>query len=665
MTSQFGLYYRLRVSFRKNLRLAAGGCPCRRATWLPILFALVFSAKFSSAENLLLISVDTLRADRLSCYGYRGNRTSNIDRWASEGIRFENVYSEVPLTLPSHCTLLTGTLPFYHGVRDNVGFVLPESQITLAEILRNRGYATGAFIGAYVLASRFGTRQGFDTFDETFRSPEDNVFSPSALRRSAAEVTEKFLLWLQGHHSSNFFAWVHFYDPHAPYAGSYDQQVTQVDQSIGEIDRALRRWNLRDSTHVFFVADHGESLGEHGESAHGFFIYDSTLRIPWIILPAGSFTQRHRVVAGRFSLVDAMPTALQLLNIPLPAHLQGASAVGAVLGKPSGHRPLYAESYLAHLQFGWSPLGSLRLDHYKLIEAPRPELYDLASDAGEKSNLYSSRRVLADRLRARLRELVDKYQPKDPDAAKVRIDPETAQKLAALGYVALSSAAPVKAKSSSGIDPKDRIAIFEQYNQVLAELQQGSSREILDRIAQLRKQDPTFRSLSYLEALAWERAGDLTRAVGSYQRVLEQNPDNNLARANLANLHLRIGRRDLAKRELQQILARDPADYRSRNNLGLIYRSEGDLNASLNELRKVIETNAQYATGWLNLGSALAQMKQLAEAERAFRRAIEIDYENVMAHRYLARALHDQDRQDEARAEMQLAAELEARLRKK
>jgi arylsulfatase A-like enzyme/Tfp pilus assembly protein PilF len=625
---------------------------------LRLWFCVFLLSSFACAENLLLITVDTLRADHLSCYGYRANRTTNIDRWAAEGVLFERAYAEVPLTLPSHCTLLTGTLPFYHGVRDNVGYALPESQTTLAEVLRARGYATGAFIGAYVLASRFGTGQGFETFDQDFAPAGDDVISGSALRRSASDVTDRFLRWLQGQRDRRFFAWVHFYDPHAPYPEGYDRQISQVDQSIGAIDASLKRWNLLDTTHIFLVADHGESLGEHGESAHGFFVYDSTLRVPWIVRPAKNVSKKENVVKEAFSLLDVLPTALQLLQVPVPRETQGSSALGAMLGKASRQSVIYAESYLPQLQFGWSLLRSLRLDRYKFIEAPRPEFYDTISDPGETNNLFAIRRSLALRYHEQLQELLRKYQTKNLSSAKKDIDRETAQRLAALGYVAAST--PVlKENRLPGPDPKDKIAIFEQYNDLLAVFHRGTAREITERIDQIKHHEPQFRALSFLEALAAERFGHLDEAVENYRQVLAENPENTLARANLANLYLRLGRVDAAEREFLEVLLRDPGDYRSRNNLALIYRKKGNLMASLAELRKVVEHGPQYATGWLNLGSGLAQTEQWAEAEKAFRRASQLDRNSVAAHRYLARVLHQLGREKEAQAEMRIAAELE------
>jgi arylsulfatase A-like enzyme/Flp pilus assembly protein TadD len=610
-------------------------------------------------ENILLISVDTLRADRLSCYGYRTNRTPAIDRWAAEGVRFERAYTEYPLTLPAHSTLLTGAYPLYHGVRENVGFSLAADQVTLAEILKRNGFATAGFIGSYVLASQFGIGQGFETYDEDFGVPFEKVNAATALRRPAEKVTDNLLAWLDKHRTSKFFAFVHFYDPHAPYPNGYDREVSRVDRSIGRIDAFLRDSNILEKTHIFFVSDHGESLGEHGESGHGFFLYDSTLRVPLIVRPATSAALPPRVVKQSASLADIMPTVLQIAGLQAPAHLQGRGLLRMMLGKDTTEAGQYAETYIPQLQFGWSPLRSYRLGHYVLIDAPRPELYNIEADPGQTLNVISQNLALARQYRVRMEEFTARYQARQ--GTRVLGGPvlEAREKLAALGYVQLS-APKIRGDFGKGVDPKDRIKAFESYHDILNEIgSRNIQARMLDRLEALRKIAPEVRSLGFLEAQAFEALGRIPEAQRKYLQGLEIEPGNNIARAGYANLLLRMGRMNEAEREFQRVVANDPQDYRSRNNLAGIYAAQGKTDAALAELRLTLTARPSYAAGWQNLGQLYAQLQNWKEAETAVRKAVSLDRNNATAHFLLAQVLNSVGRKSEAADHLATALKLD------
>ncbi len=614
------------------------------------------------SDNILLISVDTLRADHLSCYGYRLNNTPGMDRWAAEGIRFENAYTEYPLTLPAHSTLLTGTYPSYHGIRENVGFSLGKDQITLAEVLRDNGFITGGFIGSYVLASQFGMAQGFSTYDEEFGLPFEKALAATALRRSSEQVTDSFLAWLVRHRESRFFAFVHFYDPHAPCPDGYDSEVSRVDRSIGKIDASLRKWNLIDKTHIFIVSDHGESLGEHGESGHGFFLYDSTLHVPLIVRPAKSAALSHRSVGQAVSLVDVMPTILRLAGVKGPACLQGASLVQLMLGKEAGAAGIYAETYVPQLQFGWSPLRSYRLGRYVFIDAPRAELYDIIADPGETSNILGRSQALAGRYRAQMEEFAARHQARGAARTTARPVLEASEKLAALGYVRLGTRTS-RGDFGKGMDPKDRIGVFESYHAILNEI---AGRNITDRIFEgietIRKQAPELRELVFLEAQANEGLGRLPEAYAKYRQGLEKEPENNVARAGMANLLIRMGRIDEAEREFQLVLAGDPNDYRSRNNLAGIYGMKGKTEAAFAELKKALAARPEYAAGWHNLGQLYTRVRAWAEAEAALRKAVSLDPADARGHFLLSQVLKTVGKAAEADRQMRLALELDPSL---
>lgn len=633
--------------------------PIWTAIWGTALGAFSFSPV--QAENLLLITVDTLRADRLSCYGYSDNQTPAIDRWASEGALFERAYAEVPLTLPSHASILTGATPLFHGVRDNAGFNLPAERITLAETVRAAGYETAAFVSAYVVASRFGLGQGFDRYDEDFPPPDDGLMSTDSLRRDGSETTARLLEWLRGRDRDRpFLAWLHLYDPHTPHRGGYDREVSRVDAAVGTIDAELRRSRLLDDTHVILVADHGEGLGEHGEATHGFFIYDSTLQVPWIIRPAKSLQFQVERVREPHSLVDVMPTVLQMLGLEIPAEVQGRGALRALSGRPERARPLYSECLTPQLQFGWSPLHSLRSGRFKFIEAPRPELYDLEEDPEETRNLFAENQAVASRLRRQLLEFEKVHAAPGDASAAASLNSEDAARLAALGYVATGSS-PASGQQA-GADPKDRIEVFEQYQRVLAALHEGGGGDVFQSIAAIRKVDPATRGLSYLEGLAWEREGRLDNALDAYEKAVSEEPDNVLALGSLARAYLRLRMPEKAEAAFRRLLRRDPQDYRSRNNLALLLRMRGQEDEAMRQLQEVVKAAPRYASGWINLGLGQARRGQMERAEASLKRAVELDSENAAAFFYLARVLRAQGKREEAREALQTAMRLDPRL---
>ncbi len=623
-----------------------------------------FLQPLNGADNVLLISVDTLRADRLSCYGYRQNTTPAMDRWAAEGARFEHAYTEYPLTLPAHSTLLTGTYSFYHGVRENVGFALGRDQVTLAEVLKEQGFVTAGFIGSYVLASQFGIAQGFTTYDEKFGIPFEKAIAATALRRSSEQVTDSFLSWLAKNRESRFFAFVHFYDPHAPCPNGYDSEVSRVDRSISKIDASLRAWHLIDKTHVFLVSDHGESLGQHGESGHGFFLYDSTLHIPLIVRPAASVALPQKLVTRAVSLVDIAPTILELAGVKRPAQLQGRSLVRLMLGKDASDAGIYAETYIPQLQFGWSPLRSYRLGRFKLIDAPRAELYDLAADPGEAVNLLSRNQALADRYRAQMEEFAGKYRTRGSNRSAAGPVLEASEKLAALGYVRLGTRT-ASGGFGKGIDPKDRVEVFESYHAIVNEIAgRNYTDRIFDRIDTLRRQAPELRELVFLEAQAYEGSGRLREACAKFQQGLEKEPGNNVARAAMASLLIRLGRIDDAEKEFQRVLVSDPGDYRSRNNLAGIYSMKGKTDAAVGEMKKALATRPEYAAGWHNLGQLYIQMRNWAAADAALRKAVSLDAADARAHFLLAQVLRTEGKTAEADRQMRIALELDPSLKK-
>jgi arylsulfatase A-like enzyme len=416
-------------------------------------------------RNVVLVTLDTTRADRLPAYGFAGVETPALDRLAMTGAVFEQTFAAAPLTLPSHATIFTGLYPPRHGVRDNAGQPLAAEFTTLAEVLRQRGLTTAAFVASSVVAKGRGLEQGFTDYDGASR-PD---CGEGQARRRADAVVDAALAWLEGHDSSPFFAWVHVYDTHRPYdlppeylrryADPYLAAIAFQDAQISRLLAYLDRRRHLDDTLVVVVGDHGESLGDHGEDSHGIFVYQETLHVPFIVRGPGVAPQR---VGAVTRLVDVMPTILTLVGGPLP-DMDGVSLASLLKGRePDPQLDVYAES-LYPQRFGWAPLRSLRADRYKVIEAPRPELYDLANDPGETRNVFAERRRLGAAMLTRLRAFDDRNGRVSP------VDRAVAERIASLGYVG-GGPTELPGDAADDVDPKDRIGAYNRMISIRARL---------------------------------------------------------------------------------------------------------------------------------------------------------------------------------------------------
>jgi arylsulfatase A-like enzyme len=425
------------------------------------LVACTAGATMPRPSNVLIVSLDTTRADRLPAYGYQSASMPALDRLAREGAVFDRATTVAPLTLTAHTSLFTGLYPTRHGVRDNADAPLDRVHPTLAEVLKRDGFKTAAFVGSSVLDANRGLSRGFDVYGDVGAS---GARMHGKLRRPGNEVVDAALAWLDAADNSPFLLWVHLYDAHAPCrppepyrsryaADSYEGAIAFADSQVARLLGALEARHQLDQTAIVVVADHGESLGQHGEDEHGIFIYDSVMHVPLLVRMPGAMPRR---ISSVTSVVDVMPTILDALGIA-PVSTDGVSQVPAIRGETSADdRSLYTESFYPQ-RFGWSPLRALRDGRFKLIDAPRPELYDLEADPFEEQNIYSDRNVVATAMASRLAAFSESPGPARDDAA--RVPPELRARLAALGYV---GGAP-RVRSAAGRDPKDFIA---EYNQI-------------------------------------------------------------------------------------------------------------------------------------------------------------------------------------------------------
>jgi choline-sulfatase len=497
--------------------LAALISPALLKRYVPLLFLIAFPLCAADKPPVILISIDTLRADHLSAWGYTRIHTPNIDAFADKGTAYTQIDSQVPLTLPSHASLMTSTYPFHNRVEVN-GDAVPPGTITLASILRANGYRTAAFIGSMILDRRYGLDQGFDLYDSPFQG--------SSVRRDAALVIRAARTWLEKDTTQPAFAFLHLYDLHTPYTlpqvagltpniAGYDAELTYVDETLGRFREALIKDGLWDKALIVILADHGESLGDHGETSHGYFVYESTMHVPLIFhWPAGAQSWPARIVEPG-GLIDVAPSILDFLHLAIPPSFAGESLL-------PGHkaRNIYGESIYPRQAFGYAALRALRNGSYKYIDAPRPELYDLSKDPNERSNILALHPDEAKTLETSLNQTIARYPPAAANA-QPQVSAQAKAALGSLGYTAKGRQSP----SKQLIDPKDKIAESEAYESGLTLLYTSHYDQAILKLNRLTTQDS--RNLPALCALgeAYLRKGNPTKALALWQQALEKDPN--------------------------------------------------------------------------------------------------------------------------------------------
>ena len=572
------------------------------------------------ARHLLLITLDTVRADRLSCYGYDQPTTPALDRLAAGGARFESAIAPAPLTLPAHCSLLTGNYPTRHGVRINEGFVLAPQNQTLAESLRARGFETGAVIGAFVLARPFGLAQGFDHYDDEVSAAPGKEGNPFRAERNAGEVAERAIAWLRRHAAApRLFLWAHFYDPHAAYQppaeyrvrfGAYEGEIATMDAGIGRLLAALRELDLESSTLVAVVGDHGESRGEHDERTHGLFIYDSTVRVPLIL--SGPGVPRGRVVTAQVPTLDLGPTVLELLGLPAELGADGRSLVPRLSGARAADRIAYSESHYGSILCNWGTLESLRDGRWKYIRAPRPELYDLQRDPAERRNRIRAEPARAERMSQTLERVrAAAGEPELLAAAVADVGSEAAARLRSLGYLGgASTLEELAARPPSPIDPKDRTRVW----------------LLLDR--------GTFQILS----------GELASGATLLQRALAQDPGNLLALKVLSKTLPKLGRPEEAIALSRRLLATGFFQGEAWRDLGLRYLEADQLPAAERAFEHALEHDARSVAALNNLAVLALRGGRRERAVGLLEQALRINPENSEAQRNLAQLTFESSR---------------------
>jgi len=628
-------------------------------------FGVLAAAKTAPTVNVVVITIDTLRADHLGCYGYKLIHTPHIDALASESARFERAYTPVPVTLPAHTVIFTGTYPTLSGVHDFSGNKLNSSQPTLASVLKQEGYTTGAVIGSAVLDSRFGLNQGFDFYYDHFdfnRLQESNL---EEMERPGNVVADHALDWLGKNYHNKFFLWMHLYDPHYPYRPPapfseqykdrpYDGEIAFADAQLGRLIAFLKAKDLYRNTLIVLSGDHGESLGEHGEKTHGFFIYNATLHVPVIIhLPQD---RAAKTVPEIVSLADLMPTILAALKIEVPSQVQGRSLLAALgVKKEENSRSLYAETFLPRLHFNWSELRSVETDHYQFINAPKPELYDLSKDPGEIVNLYPEKKAVAEEMHARLDKLIRDYSANQELAEKTSLDPALMERLKSLGYAGFSGGGSATTPASSLPDPKDRILVYEQISDAIADSQHGQYENSVGKLTAALKTEENSVPVHYLLGLNYYRLRDYSKAVDEFQRVLQLSPDYELAVFQLGLALARKGDFDTAITMLKRALELDGTNFSAAYNLGAAYAQKQMAPEAIAEFRETIRIDPEYAPGHRALGELLLYQGQVDESVAQLREAAALDPNDAGTHAALAKALSAKHLDAEANEEMHKA----------
>jgi len=616
----------------------------------------------ASRTSVLLITVDTLRADRLGCYGARRVATPAMDALGADGVRFARAYAQVPITLPSHAVILTGTYPMYNRVRDFTSGGIPSHVGLLAEAFKRQGYNTAAFVSAFVLDGTWGFARGFDLYDDHFDPRQFETQNPGNIQRRAEETTNRLLTWLQARSATSppFFIWLHLFDPHSDYsppepfrtryAGRlYDGEVAYTDAQLARLFDYLRRSGAYDRSLVILLSDHGESLGEHGEDEHGFFIYNSTMQVPLIVkLPGGQGAGR--VVPQPVGTIDVAPTLLELLRIrdPLSRQFQGTSLASLVLGKGSpSDRPVYGESFYPSNSFGWAPLRSLTMRGLRYIEAPRPEIYDLASDPEESRNLLEQRRAEAEALRAQLQDIERRYTADLAVAKGPPLAPDTVEKLKALGYVAYS--APTAPTTAGGLaDPKDRLKTFRAILRATDLASAGRFEESNALLASAQAEEPRLYLIPFMLAENAARARRWAEAEKQFLACLMLNSSFQQAVMGLARTYLAQGKADKARPWLELAVHENPRNFLAYHGLGLVARQQKNLEEARRQFAKAIAEKPNYAPSSQELGIVLVELQRYTEALGPLTRAAEIGPENAVLANYLGVAYANTGRLKEA-----------------
>lgn len=585
--------------------------------------------------SVLLITLDTTRADRMGFLGSKRGLTPNLDALAKDGVVFTRAYAQAPITTVSHATIFTGTYPQFHKVND-FGKRIPAALPVISELFKKQGYKTAAFVGSIILDPRGamapGFDRGFDVYAAGYRRRNAGDDRYKTMERRAEDVVSRALAWISRSAGGPFFVWVHIWDPHEPYeppaayarkfpGTPYDAEIAYADAQLARLFADLRARQLYDNTAIAVTADHGESLGAHGENSHGIFLYDQTIHVPLLLKLPGGRAAGQRVDA-RVGSVDIAPSLLDMAGIPPPVHMQGQTLVRTLGRSNLPDRPSYAETDYPRRAFGWSSLGAWRTGNYLYVRAPRPELYDVAADAQLKKNLAASNRSLLQRLGGQAEDFRRRSAAAGPEAKDEPLDPRLAEQLSALGY-ASSGGRGAAAGKESGLDPKDKIQVANLLHDAQLAVEDGRTAAVVPLLEKVVSTDPQIFIAQLQLGLAYARQRHNDKAIAALRAATEIQPDTAMA----------------------------------HYELGLVLFRSGDMKTSAAHFEIAASLMPRWADAHFSLASVWARDNRVGDAVEKLKLALSLDEEHYQANLLLGRIHHLQGRSSEALPFLELAAQ--------
>jgi len=602
-------------------------------------------AKPLARPNVILITIDTLRADHLGCYGAQTIKTPTLDALAQDGIVFERAISQVPLTWPSHAVILTGTYPFQNGVQDFTGQPLAPQFRSVAQAFKQAGYATGAVVSAFVLDRSWGLGRGFDFYDDAFSAETFEKKDIGLVDRRAEDSVAHAIAWLKKTPRRPFFLWLHLYDPHSPYdppepyrtdysGHLYDGEIAYADHELGKLITWLKQNRLYDSSLVVALSDHGESLGEHGEDEHGFFIYNATVHVPLIVKPPASSGIRRGRRGEPVESTAVAPSLLQVAGVKDSIQSQFQSPGLFTTANAEGRDPAYSETFYPFSSFGWSPLHALETGRFHYIESPKPELYDLESDPGETRNILTEQPATVSVLKEKTQQLLAHNPFADHGPAASNLNPDAQEKLRALGYFGFRAAVSPESLKEGLADPKDRLWEFNAILKAQDAFQRGDDDRAEALLTPVQEQDPKMYVIPFLLGESALRRQNWQMAADQLQHCLDLNPNFDNAMTGLAHALAKLGHPDQARNWLQKAQQSNPQNYRAWYQMGLL-ETESNPATAQTLYEKTVRIQPNFPPGQRELGVILFRQKNYAAAAPHLEKAIALGLDDAHLQNYL------------------------------
>jgi choline-sulfatase len=631
----------------------------------------------AESPNVVLITIDTARADAMGFLGSKEGLTPSLDQLARESIVFSHAYAQVPLTTPSHATILTGTYPQFNHLND-LGTSLAKDIPYLPDILRQRGYRTAAIVGSQVLdpksAAVPGFDRGFDTYDADFHSRQPGEDRYHSVERRASVVVDHAMAWLKQRPGGPFFLWVHLYDPHDPYdppppfnthfaANPYHGELAYSDFAVGKLLTALRVQGVLNGTLIAVVADHGEAFGEHGEHSHGFFLYDETIHVPLLIKLPHQYAAGTRI-ESRARLVDLAPTILLAAGIKVPGAMQGEPLLRLTkqglaarqVANPSDDRPAYSETDYPHRAFGWSALYGWRAGKYLYIDAPQPELYDETADPAEVHNLAATSKAVADTMASQLQEF--RRNTSSAKATGPDLNPEQLEQLQALGYVTSGFGRSSAPDQGRGIDPKLKIQVANWLHEALLSMEDDHFNDAIPKLEQVVKEEPTMPLANLELGRAWSSLENYEKALPWLRKAIELDPESGRAHFELGMVLAETNDWTGALPQLEAAVNRIPESDELHSDLATAYEHEGRLEEATHEFQSALRLNPENYKANLMFGRLLGMHEDPGNALRYLLKAVKLQPQSPDGHKFLANVYTELGQTENARREQAQAARL-------